>query len=69
MANALTLEDMSPGLRKVVDRAKCEPEGRFHSLAYLIDIPALERAYHRQRFGIVSNELYEKRCELTIRRL
>jgi group II intron reverse transcriptase/maturase len=49
MANALTLEDMSPGLRKVVDRAKREPEGRFHSLAHLIDVPALERAYHRQR--------------------
>ena len=49
MANALTLGDMSPGLRKVVDRAKREPEGRFHSLAHLIDVPALERAYHRQR--------------------
>jgi retron-type reverse transcriptase len=49
MANALTLGDMSPGLLKVVDRAKREPEGRFHSLAHLIDVPALERAYHRQR--------------------
>jgi hypothetical protein len=49
MANALTLGDMSPELLKVVDRAKREPEGRFHSLAHLIDVPALERAYHRQR--------------------
>jgi RNA-directed DNA polymerase len=49
MANALTLEDMSPGLVKVVERAQREPEGRFHSLAHLIDVPALERAYHRQR--------------------
>ena len=49
MASALTLEAMSPGLRKVVERAKGEPEGRFHSLAYLIDVAALERAYHRQR--------------------
>ena len=49
MTNALTLGDMSPGLLKVVDRAKREPEGRFHSLAHLIDVPALERAYHRQR--------------------
>ena len=49
MANALTLGDMSPGLQKVVDRAKREPEGRFHSLAHLMDAPALERAYHRQR--------------------
>ena len=25
------------------------PEGRFHALAQLIDMPALERAYRRQR--------------------
>ena len=49
MASALTLEDRSPGLRKVGERAQREPEGRFHSLAHLIDVPALERAYHRQR--------------------
>ena len=36
MANALILEGMSPALLKVVDRAKREPEGRFHSLAHLI---------------------------------
>ena len=34
MTNASTLGDMSPELLKVVDRAKREPEGRFHSLAY-----------------------------------
>ena len=44
-----TLEAMSPGLLKVVERAQREPEGRFHSLAHLIDVPALERAYRRQR--------------------
>ncbi len=49
MANALTLEDMSPGLLKIVESAQGEPEGRFHSRAYLIDGAALERAYHRQR--------------------
>ena len=49
MPNALTLEDMSPGLVKGVERAQREPEGRFHSLAHLIDGPALERAYRRQR--------------------
>ncbi len=49
MASALTVEDRSPGLRKVVERAQREPEGRFHSLAYLIAIAAWERAYHRQR--------------------
>ena len=49
MPNALTLEDMSPGLVKVVERAQREPEGRFHALAHLIDVPALGRAYRRQR--------------------
>ena len=49
MTDALTSEDMSPGLRKVAERAKNEPEGVFHSLAHLIDVPALERAYHRAR--------------------
>ena len=49
MPNALTLEAMSPQLRKVVDRARREPQGRFHSLAHLVDVPALMRASHRQR--------------------
>ncbi len=49
MPNALTLENMSPQLQKVVDRARHEPPGRFHSLAHLIDVPALMRAYRRQR--------------------
>ena len=49
MTNASTLGDMSPQLVKVVERAQREPEGRFHSLAHLIDVPALERAYRRTR--------------------
>jgi RNA-directed DNA polymerase len=49
MTNALTLGDMSPGLVKVVERAQREPEGRFHALAHRIDVPALKRAYRRQR--------------------
>jgi len=49
MSNASTLESMSPELLKVVERAQREPEGRFHSLAHLIDVPALERAYQRMR--------------------
>ena len=49
MANASTLGNMSPQLLKVVERAQREPEGRLHSLAHLIDVPALERAYHRSR--------------------
>jgi len=49
MTNASTLENMSPELLRVVERAQQEPEGRFHSLAHLIDVPALERAYRRMR--------------------
>ena len=49
MPNASTLERMSPQLRKVAERAQREPDGRFHALAYLIDVPALARAYHRLR--------------------
>jgi RNA-directed DNA polymerase len=49
MADASTSETMSPGLLKVAERAKKEPEGRFHSLAHLIDVPALKRAYRRMR--------------------
>jgi RNA-directed DNA polymerase len=49
MPDASTSETMSPGLLKVVERAKTEPEGRFHSLAHLLDVPALMRAYRRMR--------------------
>jgi len=75
MANALTLGGMSPELRKVVDRAKREPEGRFHSLAHLIDVQALERAYHRQRssaaVGVdgVTKERYGQNLEANLQDL
>ena len=49
MADALMEEFMSTSLLRVVERARREPEGRFHSLAHLIDVPALERAFHRLR--------------------
>lgn len=49
MASASTPGPMSPKLLKVAERAKKEPEGVFHSLAHLLDVPALERAYHRMR--------------------
>jgi RNA-directed DNA polymerase len=49
MPDALMSETMSPGLLKVVERAKTEPEGRFHSLAHLLDVPARMRAYRRMR--------------------
>lgn len=44
-------KDMSPGLLKVAERAKREPAGKFHSLAHLIDMEALRRAYRRLRSG------------------
>ena len=49
MSDASTSGGMSLQLLKVVERARREPEGRFHSLAHLIDVSALERAYHRMR--------------------
>jgi len=49
MTDASTSGTMSPGLLKVVERARREPAGRFHSLAHLIDVAALRRAYERQR--------------------
>ena len=69
MTDAQTLADMSPGLLKVVERAKREPEGRFNSLAHLIDVPALKRAYRRQRadaaVGVdrVTKEAYGRHLE------
>lgn len=49
MTQALTWIAMSPELRKVAERAQREPDGQFHSLAHLLDEPALYRAYYRQR--------------------
>ncbi len=49
MTDASTSGDMSLGLLKVAERARREPRGQFHSLAHLIDVDALRRAYERQR--------------------
>jgi RNA-directed DNA polymerase len=49
MSQALTWIPMSPELRKVAERAQREPDGRFHSLAHLLDESALYRAFYRQR--------------------
>jgi len=49
MSQASTWKGMSPQLLKVAERAKQEPDGQFHSLAHLISVSALLRAYHRQR--------------------
>ena len=49
MAAAQTAGAMSPGLLKVVERARRQPEAQFHSLAHLIDADALRRAFARLR--------------------
>jgi len=49
MTSASTLDRMSPELRRVAERAKREPEGKFHAVAHLIDEAALGRAFHRLR--------------------
>jgi RNA-directed DNA polymerase len=75
LSNAQTLVSLSPQLLKVVERAQREPEGRFHSLAHLIDVSALERAYHRMRkdaaVGVdgITKEQYGQALESNLRDL
>lgn len=63
---------MSPGLLKVVDRAKRDPNARFNSLAHLLDPDALKRAFKRIRKdaaeGVdgVTKEQYEQHEEENI---
>ena len=49
MTVAKPMDSMSPEFLRVADRAKRDPQGRILSLARLIDVPALERAYGRLR--------------------
>lgn len=49
MSQASTWRGMSPELLRVAERARREPDGQFHSLAHLLDVPALTHAYHRLR--------------------
>ena len=49
MTGAQTPGAMSPKLLKVVQRAKRDPEVCFNSLAHLLDVDALRRAYDRIR--------------------
>lgn len=49
MTVAQTTRVMSPGLLKVAERAKREPNAQFNSLAHLIDEVALHRSYGRLR--------------------
>jgi group II intron reverse transcriptase/maturase len=47
MKEAKTFDGMSPGLLRVMDRARRNPNERQFSLAYLIDVEALRRSYGR----------------------
>ncbi len=75
MSSASTLGSMSPGLLEVAERAKREPEGRFHALAHRIDVPSLERAYRRARKGAaagvdgVTKAEYGENLEANLREL
>jgi len=75
MPDALTPGRMSPGLLKVAERAKREPESQFHSLAHLVDEEALRRAYRRIRkdaaVGVdgVSKEQYGQNLEENLKAL
>lgn len=75
MAAASTAGDMSPGLLKVRERAKRDPEGSFFSLAHLIDEEALQRAYQSLRKGAavgvdgITKEQYGQELESNVRGL
>jgi RNA-directed DNA polymerase len=75
MTDALTPEHMSPGLLKVATRARGEPDAQFHSLAHLMDVPALRRAFDRLRrdaaVGVdgVTKEMYGQDLEANLRGL
>lgn len=66
---------MSPGLLKVAERAKRDPDARFNSLAHLVDEAALGRAFRRIRKGAavgvdgITKEQYGQRREENLREL
>jgi len=75
MKGAMTSENMSPGLLRVMERARRNPHERQFSLAYLIDVESLKRAYHRIRkkaaVGVdgVTKEQYGQDLEDNLRNL
>ena len=75
MTDALTSQEMSTGLQKVAERAKREPAAKFHSLAHLIDVELLGRAFARLRnnaaVGVdgITKEQYGQALEETLRDL
>jgi len=66
---------MSPGLLKVTERAKRDPDARFNSLAHLLDEAALGRAFGRIRKGAAvgvdgtTKEQYGQRLEENLQEL
>lgn len=75
MTDASTSLGMSTGLRKVAERAKREPAGRFHSLAHLIDEELLAEVYRRLRgdaaVGVdgITKEQYGQDLQSNLRQL
>jgi len=75
MDKAKTLKEVSPGLSRVMERARRDPKERQQSLAHLIDEEALRRAYDRLRkdagVGVdgVSKEEYGQNLEENLRGL
>lgn len=75
MTVAKTTETMSPGILKVMERAKRDPEGPIFSLAHLLDEHALGRAYERIRkdaaVGVdgITKEQYGQELEANLRAL
>ena len=71
----MTSENMSPGLLRVMERARRNPHERQFSLAYLIDVESLKLAYHRIRkkaaVGVdgVTKELYGQDLEDNLQNL
>ena len=68
-------QPMSPERQRVVERAKRDPEGQLRSVAHLLDVDALRRAYGRIRLkaavGVdgVTKEEYGKELESNLRDL
>jgi len=75
MTAAPMAESMSPGLLKVIERAKRDPEVSFTALAHLIDEAALARAFGRLRkdaaVGVdgITKEQYGQELERNLRDL
>ncbi len=49
MSQVRTWEGMSPEILWVAERAYRDPDGQFHSLAHLLDVPALRSSFYRLR--------------------